>query len=68
MACFMGQEDVTGRSSLVVSRKAFREHLNVHRRLRRAARMVDEEEIRTDRNLRFKEKDATGIRRSECRN
>ena len=33
-----------GRSSLMVSCRVFREYLNVHRRWRRAACMVDEEQ------------------------
>lgn len=43
-ACLIGQEDVTGRSSLVISCKELSEYWNVHRTLRRAARMVNEEE------------------------
>lgn len=43
-ACLTGQEGITGRSSLVTSCNEFREYLDVHERLRRAARMVDEEE------------------------
>lgn len=39
----MSQEEVRGRSSLEISREVLREYLNVHRRVRRAARMVDVE-------------------------
>ncbi len=43
-ACLIGQEDVQGPSSLMVSCGKSRGYWNVQRRMRRAARMVDEQE------------------------